>query len=789
MPSTMNVLILGSGGREHALAWRIALSETVNHVYVAPGNGGTVKNGKISNVSLSISIFESVVAFCRDNEIALVVVGPEQPLVDGIADVLKAAGIKCFGPSGAAASLEASKAFSKDFMSEHDIPTARYATFTDYNDAVAHVKAIDYRVVVKASGLAGGKGVLMPETKEEALESLKQVMVQKAFGSAGDEVVIEEYMTGPEISVFALSDGYTTVLLPASQDHKKIGEGDVGLNTGGMGAYAPTPFATDIVMNSVHDTVIKPTVAGMRRKGTPFVGCLFVGLMLTPDGPRVLEYNVRFGDPETEAVLMLLDDKTDLAEVFIACVDGHLDSVHVGVTDAFAATVIAVAGGYPGSYAKGTPITISSVGDNAFANIFHAGTTVNADGVLVTNGGRVIAATAKAATLSEALNEVYAIMHTVSFEGQYFRKDIGHLALVSTRSEKADGASYAAAGVSIDAGNDLVNMIKPYTRATKRSGMDGELGGFGALCDLKAAGYTDAILVSATDGVGTKLRIAQLANIHDSIGQDLVAMCVNDLIVQGAEPLFFLDYYACGKLTPEQAAKVVKGIADGCVLSNCALVGGETAEMPGMYHGDDYDLAGFSVGATTRDCILPANDIQEGDVLIGLASSGVHSNGYSLVRHVVKNAGIHYSDKCPFDSPASTLGEALLTPTRIYVTQLLPSIRGGDVKGLVHITGGGFQENIPRVLPKHIAAVVDASAWDVLPVFNWLRKTGKIAATEMLRTFNCGIGMVLVVSPDKVPKVMKDMDAVGEKAFIIGELKNRNVDEPAVVLNGLDSWN
>ncbi|KNC78967.1 bifunctional purine biosynthetic protein ADE1 [Sphaeroforma arctica JP610] len=785
---TVNILILGSGGREHALAWRLALSDSVAHIYVAPGNGGTLNEGKISNVSLDVNKVDSVVQYCKDEDIGLVVVGPEQPLVDGIADSLKTAGIKCFGPSQRAAKLEASKAFSKDFMLSHNIPTARYKVFSDYAKAVEYVQSVDYRVVVKASGLAGGKGVLLPETKEETLAALQQVMQDRAFGSAGDEVVIEEFMTGPEISVFALSDGYTSVLLPAAQDHKKIGEGDTGPNTGGMGAYAPTPFATEAVMKTVHENVVKRTITGMRKNGSPFVGCLFVGLMLTPDGPRVLEYNVRFGDPETEAVLMLLDDRTDLAHVLMACVDGHLDSVHVGAKDAFAATVIAVAGGYPGAYQKGTPIKIENDKTSACGKVFHAGTTVNADGVLVTSGGRVIAATAEAATVKATLENAYTTMRTVSFEGQYFRNDIGHLALNPTDAKSTAGTTYASAGVSIDAGNNLVDMIKPYTRATRRAGMDGELGGFGALCDVKAAGYTDPILVSATDGVGTKLRIAQLADLHETIGQDLVAMCVNDLIVQGAEPLFFLDYYACGKLTVEQAAKVVKGIADGCVLSNCALVGGETAEMPGMYQGDEYDLAGFSVGATTRDRILPTPDIQKGDVLIGLASSGVHSNGYSLVRHVVSENGLSYSDACPFDSPSKTLGEALLTPTRIYVTQLLPSIQAGNIKGLVHITGGGFQENIPRVLPKNIVAKVDTSAWTRPPVFDWLRKTGQIAPAEMLRTFNCGIGMVLVVDSSKVDVVLASLKEVGETAFIIGELKDRQGEEVQVELNGLESW-
>jgi len=335
-----------------------------------------------------------------------------------------------------------------------------------------------------------------------------------------------------------------------------------------------------------------------------------------------------------------------------------------------------------------------------------------------------------------------------------------------------NGLTYSDAGVDIDAGNLMVEKIKPHVRSTRRPGADGEIGGFGGLFDLKAAGFTDPVLVAANDGVGTKLKIAIDANKHDTVGIDLVAMCVNDLVVQGAEPLFFLDYFATGKLDPDQGAAIVAGIADGCRQSGCALIGGETAEMPGMYSGGDYDLAGFAVGAAERGQLLPAGDISEGDVILGLASSGVHSNGYSLVRKIVALSGLAWDAPAPFGE--GTLADLLMTPTRIYVKPLLKTIREtGSIKALAHITGGGFPENIPRVLPKHLAAEIDLDAIKAPKVFSWLAQTGGVAANEMLRTFNCGVGMIAVVPAEKAAEVAAVLEAEGETVFTLGRMVAR----------------
>lgn len=337
-------------------------------------------------------------------------------------------------------------------------------------------------------------------------------------------------------------------------------------------------------------------------------------------------------------------------------------------------------------------------------------------------------------------------------------------------SGHGSGMTYADAGVDIDAGNALVERIKPAVRSTMRPGADGEIGGFGGLFDLKAAGFRDPVLVAANDGVGTKLRIAIDAGIHDTVGIDLVAMCVNDLVVQGAEPLFFLDYFATGRLEVDSAAGVVEGIAEGCRLAGCALIGGETAEMPGMYAGGDYDLAGFAVGAAERGTLLPRADIGAGDVLLGLASSGLHSNGFSLVRRLVEKSGAGLDAPAPFD-PQQTLARALLEPTRIYVRQLLSAIREtGAIKAMAHITGGGFTENIPRVLPAGISAMIDLDAISLPPVFAWLRELGSISEAEMLKTFNCGVGMVVVAEAGEAASVQQALEAQGETVLPMGAL-------------------
>ncbi|KAH7914779.1 phosphoribosylglycinamide synthetase [Hygrophoropsis aurantiaca] len=777
------ILILGAGGREHALAWKLARSDLVQHIYVCPGNGGTANNSKTSNLDLRVSDFSGLVDFAVQNSIDLVIPGPEEPLVLGVEKHFRKVGIPVFGPSALAARMEGSKAFSKAFMQRHSIPTARFRTFlsSEVEEAIKYVQTCGHRVVLKASGLAGGKGVLIPESTEEAVTGLENIMVANVFGAAGDEVVIEELLEGPEISVLAFSDGYTIVPLPAAQDHKRIGEGDTGLNTGGMGAYAPAPVATPAIMDQIMNETLRPTIDGMRKEGYPFVGMLFTGFMLTEAGPKVLEYNVRFGDPETEALMLLLHDDVDLAAVLLACAEHRLDSVNIRTRPGFSVSVILVSGGYPGSYPKSKQIEVGDVPSNVV--VFHCGTDTVANN-LITSGGRVIAVTAAAPTLEEALASAYAGVDNIQFEGKTYRRDIAHRALASSRSTVPTGLTYAQAGVSVDAGNSLVDAIKPYVRSTRRSGADAEIGGFGGVFDLKATNYKDPILVSGTDGVGTKLRIAVDAGIHHLVGIDLVAMSVNDLLVQGAEPLYFLDYYGCSKLDVGTASEVVKGIAEGCRQAGCALIGGETAEMPGMYKDDDYDLAGFAVGAVERHLILPRPDIILGDIILGIASSGLHSNGFSLVRKVISMAGLSYTSSCPWNEGVS-VARTLLEPTRIYIKQVLPAVHQGLLKGMSHITGGGFIENIPRVLPKGLGCYVDVSTWELPPVFRFLMKQGGVAPLEMARTFNNGIGLVVIVGRDQVDQTLAILQSTPESpVYKIGKVTSRS----GVEMRNIEQW-
>jgi phosphoribosylformylglycinamidine cyclo-ligase len=352
--------------------------------------------------------------------------------------------------------------------------------------------------------------------------------------------------------------------------------------------------------------------------------------------------------------------------------------------------------------------------------------------------------------------------------------------------EAINGLSYKDAGVDIDTGEALVEAIKPLAKSTNRSGVTSGLGGFGAMFDLRRAGFNDPVLVAGTDGVGTKLKVAIEAGKHDTVGIDLVAMCVNDLIVQGAEPLFFLDYFATAKLDMAAGTDIISGIAEGCKRAGCALIGGETAEMPGMYAKGDYDLAGFCVGAVEREEILSGDKIGEGDIILGLAASGLHSNGFSLVRHVVEKAGMSYSDDAPFQRGA-TLAEALLEPTRIYVKSILAAIVAGGVHGMAHITGGGLLKNIPRVLPEGLGADLDASAWKLPEVFRWLAKAGSIAQNEMARTFNCGIGMVVIVDEARADTLCRTLMQYRELAVPIGRVVKRE-DSSVVIANIEDQW-
>jgi len=747
-----NVLLIGSGGREHAIAWKLAQSPRLGEFHCIPGNPGIADYARCHSIPLANHA--EIVHFAQEKAIDLVVVGPEVPLAEGLADLLEAAGIHTFGPSRLAAEIESSKAFAKQFMQRQRIPSARFEVFTDIISASRYLEEIDYPYVIKASGLAAGKGVILPESHQEALVCLDSMLVAGDFGAAGKEVIIEERLSGPEVSLLAFCDGKTVKTMLPAQDHKRLLDGDHGPNTGGMGAYAPAPVCTPQILEEATRTVLQAAVDGLRAEGRTYVGVLYAGLMLDPRGPQVLEFNCRFGDPETQALLPLL--KSDLLEIMLACVEGRLANQAVEWHSGSAACVVLASEGYPGVYPSGRPLSgLNGLPEGSMA--FHAGTRQEDDHI-VTAGGRVMAVTGWGDDLPQALARAYQAARQIQFEGKQFRGDIAHQALKP--------ATYASSGVSIDAGNRAVALMTQAVKSTYNANVLAGIGAFGGLfaADFLKE-YASPVLVASTDGVGTKVKLAASLGSYRTIGMDIVNHCINDILVQGARPLFFLDYFATSALNPETVAMVVEGIAEACRASGCVLLGGETAEMPGVYAQGEFDVAGTIVGLVERGRILPRGDLAEGDVLVGLASSGPHTNGYSLIRKIF--AGADLTQRLP--GLQGSLGEALLAPHRSYYPVLGPLLqaRPGMVKALAHLTGGGFIENIPRVLPEHLSAQVKLGSWPEPALFGILRERGRVATDEMMRVFNMGIGMVAVVAAQDVADFQAGL---GEESWVIGSL-------------------
>ncbi|HGY9574101.1 TPA: phosphoribosylamine--glycine ligase [Vibrio fluvialis] len=423
----MRVLIIGSGGREHALGWKVAQNPAIETVFIAPGNAGTALEAKLQNVDIAVEDVAGLVAFAQNNAIELTIVGPEAPLVIGVVDAFRAAGLPIFGPTQAAAQLEGSKAFTKDFLARHNIPTAAYANFTEIEPALAYVRAQGAPIVVKADGLAAGKGVIVAMTLEEAEDAIKDMLAGNAFGDAGSRVVVEEFLDGEEASFIVMVDGENVLPMATSQDHKRVGDQDTGPNTGGMGAYSPAPVVTQAIHDRVMQEVIYPTVRGMAAEGNPYTGFLYAGLMIDSTGaPKVIEYNCRFGDPETQPIMMRM--QSDLVELCLAAIDGKLDQVESKWDPRASIGIVLAAGGYPGDYAKGDIISGLPTTEVEGQKVFHAGTT-DKDGHVVTNGGRVLCATALGNTVSEAQQRAYELAKQISWNGMFHRNDIGYRAI------------------------------------------------------------------------------------------------------------------------------------------------------------------------------------------------------------------------------------------------------------------------------------------------------------------------------------------------------------------------
>ncbi len=431
--SSMKILIIGSGGREHALAWKAAQSPLVTQVYVAPGNAGTASEPHIENVAIAANQTPELMRFALANDIALTIVGPEAPLVAGLVDSFQAAGLKCFGPSAAAAQLEGSKAFAKDFLARHAIPTAAYATFTDIDAALYYIRQQGAPIVIKADGLAAGKGVIVAMTLAEAEAAVRDMLADNSFGAAGSRVVIEEFLDGEEASFIVMADGQHVLAMATSQDHKRVGDGDTGPNTGGMGAYSPAPVVDAPLHQRIMDAIIHPTIDGMRDDGMPYTGFLYAGLMIMPDGSaKVIEFNCRFGDPETQPIMLRL--QSDLIAHCLAAVAGELDKEEAQWDVRMALGVVMASAGYPNDYTTGAPITGLSTPHDSTSKVFHAGTAVDAEEHVITAGGRVLCATALGATVSEAQQQAYALAKKISWDGCFYRSDIGYRAIAREQS-------------------------------------------------------------------------------------------------------------------------------------------------------------------------------------------------------------------------------------------------------------------------------------------------------------------------------------------------------------------
>jgi phosphoribosylamine--glycine ligase/phosphoribosylaminoimidazole synthetase len=720
----MRVLVIGTGGREQAIAW------TCRH------HGHDVR--------LSADLGD---ASSADTD--LVIPGPEAALAAGVADECHQRGIACFGPTAALARLESSKSYARELAASLGIPGPRFASFDTADAALAWWRALDRAVVVKLDGLAAGKGVTVPDGEASTIDAIERAAATGRF-------LLEERLRGPECSLLALCDGVRAIALPLAQDHKRLGEGDTGPNTGGMGAYAPAPVPYD--PDELVAQFVQPVLDHFAAAGTPYVGVIFAGLMLTSDGPRLIEYNVRFGDPEAQTVLPLIE--TDLAELALLATRGSIDLLPLVVRSQSALTVVAAAAGYPSAPRSGAPIT----DDMASGAIGRDGTTtlrfdaaVDADGRVA--GGRVLAVTGIGFDLAEARSAAYDRIQRIRFDGMQFRRDIGWRAL------GAELTSYAAAGVDIDEGTRAVREMKAAVEATHDNGVLKGVGSFGGVFSAKAiTALDDPVLVASTDGVGTKVELAARLGMVRGVGMDIVNHCIDDVLVQSARPLFFLDYIAASVLDADVVAEVVGGMADACRAAGCALLGGETAEMPGVYQPGAFDIAGTLVGVAERSELLPRADVEAGDVLVGVASSGPHTNGYSLLRKVFDWIPM---DVVPdgFDRP---LGETLLEPHRSYLDVLRLALGSGTIKALAHITGGGLPENLPRVLPDGVDAVIRLGSWPVPPLFRLVRElTPQMSTDELYRTLNMGIGMVIVCSSDDADAVRATID---EPTWIIGEL-------------------
>ncbi len=767
----MNILIVGGGGREHAIAWKVLQSPQAGKVFVAPGNGGTASHPKLENVPIKATDIPALLEFAISKQIDLTIIGPDDPLAAGIVDAFEAAGLRVFGATQAASKLEWSKGFAKTMMRLCNVPTADFAICHNFDDGLEVVRDNPFPTegfVIKADGLALGKGVLICDDLFEAEAALEQ-MFSGAFGAAGQTVVIEQRLSGREVSALCFCDGKVARMMPPARDHKRALDGDYGLNTGGMGAYAPTPDISPELLEEIRLKVVQPILEGMAARGEPFKGVLYPGIMLTENGISVLEFNARFGDPETQVLLPLLE--TDLLEIIDACIDGTLADLEPIWKNESCATVVMASGGYPSEYETGFEIHgLGDVGRDVM--VFHAGTKKEKrekrkEESIVSSGGRVLSVSATGKSLEAALKKAYAGVAKITFEKAHYRTDIGKPQTVGAGLASPNPAdAYAQAGVNIAEGTRAVALMKDAVRSTHNARVVAGVGAFGGVFDISSLkDMQRPLLVASTDGVGTKTMVAAKVNDWTGIGADIVNHGINDILVQGAKPLFFLDYIAANKLKAEWVATIVSSMAEACRAAGCVILGGETAEMPGVYKNGESDVAGTMVGALEHHKLIDGTRVEIGDCILALPSSGLHTNGYSLARKTL--AGLAWN-KPRADLQGMTIGEALLLPHRSYLDHVNALQEAGiDIRAMAHITGGGLWDNIPRTLPKDKTAWIKRGTWRIPSIFKLILERASLSEHDAYHAFNMGIGMTVVIPEDQL---VEALEILGDDVYLIGEI-------------------
>jgi len=788
----MNVLVVGSGGREHALVWKIAQSKKVKKLFCAPGNAGTDELAE--NVDIAATDIKSLLHFAKDKKIDLTVVGPEDPLVLGISDLFQKNHLKIIGPSKKAARIEGSKIFAKRLMTKYGIPTARFAEFNDVNKAKEYIKNQKFPLVIKASGPCLGKGVFICANLKEGEGALKRIMIEQIFGKAGDTVVIEEYLTGQELSFVVATDGKDFVSLLPSQDHKQIYDGDKGPNTGGIGAYAPVPFVHKELISRLEKEIVRPTIDALAKEGSVYRGILYPGLILTDEGPKVLEFNCRMGDPETQPVLLLLG--SDIISIFEAVNEGKVKTLRLKWKKGSAVCLVLTSGGYPGTYEKGKVIRglekLRGLGD-IFA--FHSGTKLNGKKI-VTNGGRVLGITGIGKDLSSSIKKVYNGIGKdgIHFQNMHYRKDIGQKGLKQTK------ITYSQVGDDYDTKDPVLRL---YQNAARETTKQLTRNGFKEIEETRGASafvweQDDCYMATVLECLGTKNLVAdamrKITNktYYDVIAHDTVATFINDLSTVGAKPLVVQAYWAIQDNSWLQDLKrmtdFINGWKNACIYAGATWGGGETPTLKGIVESETADLAGSVVGIIKpKKRLITENKLKTGDRILLLKSNGLNANGISLARAIVKKLPNGYSTKL---SSGKMYGEEILRKSNIYATLTQDLLNNNiDIHYIVNITGHGLRK-IMRARQEF--SYIIEQIYEPLEVFRFIQKNANLSDYEMYQTYNMGMDYAIFLAQkdvEKAQQIIKKNEFSSVNAGYVEEGKRQVVIKPKNLVYKSETYN